>query len=112
MGGVRASIHMMREGIKPAWEAPANQAGGIWNIRVHKKQTEEAWRSLLLTAIGGNFETDDDDDINGVTVSIRKFDNIVQVWTRNAKADTDRVFKCIEAALRGVTLKNPFYKPN
>lgn len=73
-----------------------------------------AWRELLLACIGEQFATvlAKGDDICGVTVSIRQYDNILQLWNRDANGHTDALFSKVKAILPGVELSKAFYKPH
>lgn len=52
------------------------------------------------------------DDICGLTVSIRQYDNILQLWNRDANGHVDALFAKVKAILPGVELAKAFYKPH
>eukprot|EP01104_Vermistella_antarctica_P007851 TRINITY_DN1946_c0_g1_i1.p1 TRINITY_DN1946_c0_g1~~TRINITY_DN1946_c0_g1_i1.p1 ORF type:complete len:247 (+),score=43.28 TRINITY_DN1946_c0_g1_i1:336-1076(+) len=108
----KASYHVMKNGIRPLWEDPCNANGGYWSMRVSKNDTLQVWKELLLAAIGeqlsGHVEAGD--DICGVTVSIRGPDNIVQVWTQNARLKSNRLLERIRYITRDYELRSPFFK--
>jgi len=82
----RANFHLFRKGVKPAWEDPANAKGGAWNVefllRDGPEVLNQAWQYSVLAMIGGTF--DDDDDVCGVVVSLRKNANRIGLWTKTA----------------------------
>lgn len=109
---VKSSFHMMKAGIRPIWEDPENANGGIWAMRVRREDTEYTWKELVLAAIGEQFGPvlSNDDDICGVTVSLRQYDNIIEVWNANASANVNAVLARIKSIVPSVEFRNPFYK--
>ncbi len=75
------------------------------------------WKELLLAAIGEQF-TDDvspDDDVCGLSVSPREWDDLVQIWNvRAAEAVRDgeesRVLKKVHKLMPEVKFLAEFYK--
>jgi len=108
----KSSFHMMKANIRPIWEDSENANGGFWAVRVRKEDTQTAWKELVLAAIGEQFSPviDADDDICGITVSVRHFDNIVEVWNANSRANTQLILQRARSILPGIDLRNPFYK--
>jgi len=54
----------------------------------------------------------DEDDICGITISVRGADNIVYVWNRNAHGRKNAILDKIRALLPSATIRNAFYKPS
>jgi len=108
----KSSFHMMKAGIRPIWEDPENANGGFWATRVKKEDTAFAWKELVLAAIGEQFGPvlSNDDDICGVSVSVRQFDNVIEVWNSNASSNVNAVLARIKTIVPTVELRNPFYK--
>jgi len=109
---VKSSFHLMKAGIRPIWEDPENANGGFWAMRVRREDTEQTWKELVLAAIGEQFGPvlANEDDICGVTVSLRQYDNIIQVWNSNASANVNAVLARIKSIVPNVEFRNPFYK--
>jgi translation initiation factor 4E len=109
---VKSSFHLMKAGIRPIWEDPENANGGFWAVRVRREDTEQTWKELVLAAIGEQFGPvlSNEDDICGVTVSLRQYDNIIQVWNSNASANVNAVLARIKSIVPNVEFRNPFYK--
>ena len=94
----------MRDERYPLWEEPDHQNGGTWRFKCRKSDTvsscclimliildyfskkleflqETVWKEVVLAAIGEQFSEslDEDDEVFGVTVSIRDVDDLIQV---------------------------------
>jgi translation initiation factor 4E len=75
------TYHLFKDGVRPEWEDAANKRGGKWVIIPDEQRIDENWLSLLLATIG-EVLCDDDDEICGIVVSIRKKQNKITVWTK------------------------------
>lgn len=107
---------MMKKGILPVWEDPENEKGGFWVMRFPRQQIEDVWRDLCLAAIGENFYSvlRPGDNINGVTVSIRRTDVVVQVWNKLAEQEPEEkriITHITDNILKKYTISESFYKP-
>lgn len=102
-----SNYHLFKEGIEPKWEDPANARGGKWVLQIKTKkktQINQFWLWSVLACIGASF--DDDTQIVGVVVSIRKSMDKIALWTndasdQNAVTRIGRQFK----EILGVTMK-------
>jgi len=104
---------MMVNGIKPIWEDPRNENGGFWSIRVKKEDSPEVWKELILAVIGEQFTPflEEGDDINGVTVSLRQTNDIIQVWNRrSSEQGKDKIFKKVRNLLPNINFEAHYYK--
>lgn len=76
---------LFKKHIKPEWEDPANKHGGKWVITLpieddFEEECDDAWKNLLLHAIGGMFSFEQMELINGVIYSIRDKHQRMSIW--------------------------------
>ncbi|KAL6263317.1 hypothetical protein P5V15_006115 [Pogonomyrmex californicus] len=112
---VRYSYHLMRDDRYPLWEDKLNQKGGTWRLKCHKYDTERVWKEVVLAAIGEQFATDiaQDDEICGVTVSIRDREDLIQIWNVNADlVSKATVLSKVRSLVPNVNFLGEFYKPH
>ncbi|KAI9605127.1 hypothetical protein KEM48_002917 [Puccinia striiformis f. sp. tritici PST-130] len=99
---VGSNYYLFKEGIKPAWEDPANAKGGSWSIQLSRDKTRDVvdkfWLYTMLAAIGETFETpytangkppaamSFTDEVTGVVISARKAFFRISIWTRSAES--------------------------
>lgn len=72
-------------GVRPEWEDVQNKHGGKWSYQFKNKDSiniDELWLKVLLAAIGEQLEDEDDGEIMGVVVNVRKAFYRIGVWTR------------------------------
>ncbi|CCH58558.1 hypothetical protein TBLA_0A07690 [Henningerozyma blattae CBS 6284] len=81
---LKSDYHVFRNDIRPEWEDEANSKGGKWSFQVRGKNNnvEELWMRSLMAVIG---ETIDEDEyqINGVVLSVRKGTYKFALWTKS-----------------------------
>ncbi|ODV86886.1 hypothetical protein CANARDRAFT_27248 [[Candida] arabinofermentans NRRL YB-2248] len=88
---IKSDYHLFREQIKPEWEDSANSNGGKWTFQFRSKFMEannidinQIWTRALLSVIGETIE-DDENEVNGVVVNVRKGTYKVCLWTKSCK---------------------------
>ncbi|EFN87256.1 eukaryotic translation initiation factor 4E type 3 [Harpegnathos saltator] len=112
---VKYSYHLMRDERYPLWEDKLNQRGGTWRLKCHKSDTEQVWKEVVLAAIGEQFtkHVAPDDEVCGVTVSIRDREDLIQIWNINADLESKAtVVQKVHALVPNVTFLGDFYKPH
>ncbi|KAJ5730878.1 translation initiation factor eIF 4e-like domain-containing protein [Penicillium herquei] len=83
--GLKADYHLFKKGVRPEWEDPQNKHGGKWSYQFKDKRSvpiDDLWLHAQLSAIGETLETDDDNEVMGVVVNVRKGFYRVGLWTR------------------------------
>jgi translation initiation factor 4E len=78
---------IFKKGIRPVWEDKQNSDGGKLTLRLKKGGliSLRFWELSVLKLIGSDMDQDILDEINGIMFSIRHYEDIVSIWTKNAK---------------------------
>jgi translation initiation factor 4E len=98
---IGANLRIFKKDINPTWEDPQNSQGGNW-ILVPRAQNRElagvaVYKELLLALIGGDL----DRLVNGIVLSIKSKDTIIQLWLPNTKrSKREKVKQYAEEALK------------
>ena len=81
---LKSDYHVFRNDVRPEWEDEANAKGGKWSFQLRGKgaDIDELWLRTLLAVIGETID-EDDSQINGVVLSIRKGGNKFALWTKS-----------------------------
>ncbi|KAI9907908.1 hypothetical protein PsorP6_003474 [Peronosclerospora sorghi] len=86
---IGSNYHLFKEGIRPMWEDPINAKGGKWiftNPRSRKARLDECWLYVMLSLVGETLQ--DEDDICGAVVSVRKPQDRIAIWTATANDES------------------------
>ena len=77
-----AMLFIMRENIKPLWEAEENINGGSMSFKIYKKDIYDAWIQLVINLVGENIlkEKSNYNKINGISISPKKTFSIMKIW--------------------------------
>ncbi|KAG1681921.1 Eukaryotic translation initiation factor 4E type 3 [Nymphon striatum] len=109
------SYHLMRYEHRPLWEDEYNSKGGTWRLKITQEHTPKVWKELLLAAIGEQFSANihPDDDICGISVSVRERDNIIQIWNKDSElAEETTVLQKVHELIPDLSTLAEFYKPH
>ena len=82
---LKSDYHLFKEGVRPEWEDPQNKHGGKWSYQFKDKRSvniDELWLHTMLSAIGETLEDEEDGEVMGVVVNVRKAFFRIGVWTR------------------------------
>lgn len=83
---LKSDYHLFKEGIRPEWEDPKNKHGGKWSYQFKDKRNipiDELWLHVMLSAIGETLEGENDGEVMGVVVNVRKGFYRIGVWTHS-----------------------------
>jgi translation initiation factor 4E len=80
--------------VRPEWEDAQNKHGGKWAFQFKDKKSiniDALWLHVMLAAIGENLEDEDDNEVMGVVVNVRRGFYRIGLWTRSiGRADQAR----------------------
>ncbi|EFW99548.1 cap-binding protein [Grosmannia clavigera kw1407] len=82
---LKSDYHLFKAGVRPEWEDAQNKHGGKWSYSFRDKRNvdiDEMWLHTMLGAIGETLEEEEDDEVMGVVVNVRKAFFRIGVWTR------------------------------
>lgn len=82
---LKSDYHLFKKGVRPEWEDVQNKHGGKWAYQFKDKRQvpiDELWLHVQLAAIGETLEGDDDNEVMGVVVNVRKGFYRIGLWTR------------------------------
>ncbi|KAI0452317.1 translation initiation factor eIF 4e-like domain-containing protein [Xylaria acuta] len=82
---MKSDYHLFKEGVRPEWEDIQNKHGGKWSFQFKDKRSidiNDLWLQTMMAAIGETLEEEDDGEVMGVVVNVRKAFFRIGVWTR------------------------------
>ncbi|CAJ2500521.1 Uu.00g033740.m01.CDS01 [Anthostomella pinea] len=82
---MKSDYHLFKEGVRPEWEDPQNKHGGKWSYQFKDKRgvdINDLWLHTMMAAIGETLEDEEDGEVMGVVVNVRKAFFRIGVWTR------------------------------
>jgi hypothetical protein len=75
---------LMLEGVNPLWEDTID--GGSWSYKIDKKEIQQSWTRLSIHLLSDTFlDSDNKDELIGISISPKKTFSILKVWIRNDK---------------------------
>ncbi|AET37781.1 translation initiation factor eIF4E Ecym_2022 [Eremothecium cymbalariae DBVPG len=82
---LKSDYHLFRDDIRPEWEDEANSKGGKWSFQFKSARAphiDDLWLRALLAVIGESID-EDDSEINGVVVNVRRSGYKIGLWTKS-----------------------------
>ena len=98
----------MKKDIFPNWEDTDNRNGGCLSFKIPSVKIIEEWNNLLLKCIKELILKDNNDEINGISISPKKEFNIIKIWFKNHGFKYDDVFNSESDS--HITLDKSLYK--
>ncbi|KAL2891507.1 Eukaryotic translation initiation factor 4E-1 [Ceratocystis lukuohia] len=80
----KSDYHLFKTGVRPEWEDLRNKHGGKWSYQYKEKRNidiDTLWMHVMMAVIGETLEDEDDGEIQGVVVNVRKGFYRISVWT-------------------------------
>jgi len=100
---------LMRDGIDPIWEHPANRFGGICSFKVDDENALGIWEDLNAHLMCNKL-ANNNDDINGISISPKNTAILIKIWNKNKSIDlTKELTSDILEKYKEVSIK---YKTN
>jgi len=98
---------LMKKGIFPNWEDPSNRLGGCLSFKISSTNVINEWRDIFLKCVFEELLENENDKINGLSISPKKEFNIIKVWFSESIEYKDLF---IENNDSEVNLSNSLYK--
>lgn len=74
---------LFRHPITPTWEHPSHLKGGKWSAHLRKHLSARLWEQLLLALVGDAFSEIGEDEVTGITLSVKNGEDVLSIWNRN-----------------------------
>ncbi len=92
-------FQLFKNNIKPMWEDENNKNGGRIALKLRKEFSNLVWEELVFAFIGGYFDKDIKDEINGLVINCKKDFNTLQIWIKSYSTE---VTSAIEKNIRDI----------
>jgi translation initiation factor 4E len=82
----KSDYHLFKSGVRPEWEDPQNKHGGKWAYSFKDRKAvniDNVWLHVMLAAIGETLEDEEDGEVMGVVVNVRKGFYRIGLWTKS-----------------------------
>ena len=71
---------LMKTDILPIWEDPKNRLGGYISFKIYSNNLVDIWNHLVKKCISENIFNNNNNLINGISISPKKEFNIIKLW--------------------------------
>jgi len=102
-------LFLMKEGITPIWEDPANRNGGCFSYKISNKSVYEVWKDLSYVVLGESISSQSSfvSCVNGITISPKKNFCIIKIWMSNCSNQNPGI---VTGDVRGLTAQGCLFK--
>ena len=78
-------LFLMRDGINPTWEDPANVDGGCFSFKIPNKNIAKIWRDMVKVLAGETISNDTRflTNVNGLTITPKRSFCILKIWMKS-----------------------------
>ncbi|KNC81892.1 hypothetical protein SARC_05805 [Sphaeroforma arctica JP610] len=102
--GGGSNYWLFKSGVQPMWEDPMNEQGGKWSLGIPSSKREEklntCWLATMLGLVGETME--DQGEVMGAVVSIRKMTDRLAVWTQWSSKDYEETINRIGERFKSI----------
>lgn len=92
-------VFIMRNDIKPLWEADENRSGGSFSTKIEKGKIKSFIYTLLCKLAGETIIKEDiiRNKINGISISPKKNCCILKLWMKDHETYSVNILDCIQS---------------
>lgn len=83
---------LMKDGVRPLWDAPENDKGGAWSKKVDASDTHGVFVDCMVHCLADKMLKEKNETIMGVTLSPKGQFHIVKVWNSTTTVTDKRLF--------------------
>lgn len=83
---------LMKQGIRPLWDAPENDKGGAWSKKVDAHDTHAVFVDCMVHVMAEKLLKSSNDCVAGVTVSPKGHFHIIKVWNTTSTVSDRKLF--------------------
>ena len=76
---------LMKNNIPPLWEDINNINGGVITYKITKKNADNIWRDLTMGLIGNTLTENQNNYINGISISPKINNCIIKIWIKSER---------------------------
>jgi translation initiation factor 4E len=77
------TFSLFRNPISPTWEHSSHLTGGKWSAHLRKNLSARLWEELILALIGDAFSEIGEDEVTGITLSVKNGEDVLSIWNRH-----------------------------
>lgn len=81
----KTMLFLMREDINPIWEDEKNINGACYSFKISNKIISNIWKNICFNLVSENLLNENEEIINGVSISPKKFFCILKIWINDKK---------------------------
>ena len=79
----KSMLFLMRKDIKPIWEDMENIDGGCYSFKIQNRLIHNVWKNISYNLVAENFLQENQDIINGISISPKKYFCILKIWIKD-----------------------------
>ena len=101
-------LFLMRDGINPTWEDPANVNGGCFSFKIPNKNIAKIWRDMVKVLTGETISNDQKFlvNVNGLTISPKRSFCILKIWMKTLEYnDPTKICDIMDLNMHGCLFK-------